>query len=157
MDYLVDGASAAERYTNELQRLPQPIPTIQEIKINTANTTAEYSRPGVVEVVTKSGGNELHGQLSSCSKTIISPLTNSTRSLSNFLVRNEFGGNISGPVVIPKLYNGKNKTFFFFDMEGIPRGRRVSESYIVPLPAWKQGDFSTYTDDAGTKSRSTIR
>ena len=48
LEYLVDGSSASERYTNELQRLPQPIPTIQEIKVNTSNMNAEYSRPGVV-------------------------------------------------------------------------------------------------------------
>ena len=63
IDYLVDGMSASERYTNELQRLPQPIPTIQEIKVSTANANAEYSRPGMVEVVTKSGTNQFHGEL----------------------------------------------------------------------------------------------
>ena len=60
MDYLVDGMTASERYTNELQRLPQSLSTIQELKVDTSNTSAEYSRPGMVEIVTKSGTNEFH-------------------------------------------------------------------------------------------------
>jgi hypothetical protein len=67
----------------------------------------------------------------------------------NFLTRNEYGGNFSGPVWLPKLYNGKNKTFFFVDVEGIKQRSAAQESYIVPLPAWKAGDFSNYTDDSG--------
>jgi hypothetical protein len=149
LEYLVDGASASERYTNELQRLPQPIPTIQEIKVNTSNMNAEYSRPGVVEVVTKSGANEFHGQFFELFQNNVLAARQFHQKNVSFLIRNEFGGNISGPVWLPKIYNGKNKTFFFFDGEGLKQRSAGSESYIVPLPAWKQGDFSTYTDDSG--------
>ena len=149
VDYLVDGMTASERYTNELQRLPQSLPTIQEIKISTTNANAEYSRPGVVEVVTKAGSNMWHGQLFELNQNNALLAKSFHQQSVNFLVRNEFGGNISGPVMIPKLYNGRNKTFFFFDGEAIKQRSAASESYIVPLPAWKKGDFSTYTDDSG--------
>ena len=118
IDYLVDGMSASERYTNELQRLPQPIPTIQEIKVSTANSNAEYSRPGMVEVVTKSGSNQFHGELFELNQNSALAAKSFHQQSVNFLVRNEFGGNFSGPVWLPKIYNGKNKTFFFFDAEG---------------------------------------
>lgn len=150
IEYLVDGASASERYTNELQRLPQSLPTIQEIKISTSNTNAEYSRPGMVEVVTKSGGNTFHGQLFELNQNNRLSAKSFHQQAVAFLVRNEYGGNLAGPVRIPKIYDGRNKTFFFVDYEGIKqRSAASSNFYTVPMPAWKTGDFSTYTDDSG--------
>ena len=149
IDYLVDGMTASERYTNELQRLPQPIPTIQELKVSTANANAEYSRPGMVEVVTKSGTNQFHGELFELNQNSALSAKPFHQQAVNFLVRNEFGGNFSGPVWLPKLYNGKNKTFFFVDAEGIRQRSAATERYIVPDAAWKKGDFSNYTDESG--------
>ena len=149
IDYLVDGMTASERYTNELQRLPQPIPTIQEFKVSTSNSNAEYGRPGVVEVVTKSGTNDYHGELFELHQNSAFAAKTFHQQSVNFLVRNEFGGNFAGPVWVPKLYNGKNKTFFFVDAESIRQSSAAQERYVVPLPAWKAGDFSNYADDAG--------
>ena len=149
MDYLVDGQTASERTTNELQRTPQPLPTIQELKVTTSNGSAEYSRPGMVEVATKSGTNELHGQFFELNR--ISALQAKTlgQTSVNSLVHNEFGGNLGGPVVIPKLYNGKDKTFFFVDLEGIRERSAASARYTVPEKNWKTGDFSNFVDSQG--------
>ena len=149
IDYLVDGMTASERYTNELQRLPQALPTIQELKVSTANATAEYSRAGMVEVVTKSGTNQFHGQVFELNQTNALAAKSFHQNFVSHLVRNEFGGNLAGPVWFPKLYNGRNKTFFFADAEGIKQRNAASESYTVPLASWKKGDFSNYTDDVG--------
>jgi hypothetical protein len=149
MDYLVDGQTASERYTNELQRLPQPLPTIQELKVTTANGDAEYSRPGMVEVVTKSGTNDFHGELFELNQNNALEAKSFHQQFVNFLVHNEFGGNLGGPVWIPKIYNGKNKTFFFVDAEAIRQRSVAEEQEVLPLPAWKAGDFSTYTDSQG--------
>jgi carboxypeptidase family protein len=149
MDYQVDGMTAVERYTNELQRLPQPLPTIQELKVDTSNTSAEYSRPGMVEVVTKSGANEFHGQLFELYQGNALAAKIFHQESVNFLVHNEFGGNFSGPVWIPKLYNGKNKTFFFVDAESVRQSAAASERYTVPLQSWKQGNFSNFVDNTG--------
>lgn len=149
MDYLVDGQTASERTTNELQRTPQPLPTIQELKITTSNGSAEYSRPGVVEVATKSGTNQLHGQFFELNR--ISALAAKTigQTSVNSLVHNEFGGNLGGPVVIPKLYNGRDKTFFFVDVEGIRERSAANARYTVPQANWKTGDFSNFVDSQG--------
>ncbi len=149
MDYLVDGQTASERYTNELQRLPQPLPTIQEIKVTTANGDAEYSRPGMVEVVTKSGTNEYHGELFELYQGNDLQAKSFHQDFVSFLVHNEFGGNVGGPIWIPKVYNGKDKTFFFVDAEGIRQRSLAQEFETVPQKAWKAGDFSTYTDNQG--------
>ena len=149
MDYQVDGMTAAERYTNELQRLPQPLPTIQELKVDTSNTGAEYSRPGMVEVVTKSGTNQFHGQAFELYQTSDLAAKVFHQQSVNFLVHNEFGGNFAGPVQIPKIYNGKDKTFFFVDAEGIRQSSAAQERYTLPEANWKQGDFSNYVDGNG--------
>jgi hypothetical protein len=145
--------SASERYTNELQRLPQALPTIQEIKVSTSNTNAEYSRPGMVEVVTKSGTNQFHGQLFELHQNAKFAAKSYRQQNVNSLIRNEFGGNVAGPVWIPKIYDGRNKTFFFFDMEGIIQRSAAVERYVVPTAAMKAGDFSGYTDEAGNMIR----
>ncbi|MGI4852601.1 MAG: carboxypeptidase regulatory-like domain-containing protein [Janthinobacterium lividum] len=149
MDYLIDGQTASERVTNELQRTPQPLPTIQELKVTTSNGSAEYSRPGVVEVVTKSGTNQLHGQFFELNR--ISALQAKTlgQTSVNSLVHNEFGGNLGGPVMIPKLYNGKDKSFFFVDLEGIRERSAAQARYTVPEKNWKTGDFSNFVDSQG--------
>ncbi len=62
MDYLVDGQTMTTHWSNELQADPQTTMTFQEVKIITAQGDAQYSRPGIVELVTKSGTNQFHGQ-----------------------------------------------------------------------------------------------
>jgi hypothetical protein len=149
MDYLVDGQTASERVTNELQRTPQPLPTIQELKVTTSNGSAEYSRPGMVEVVTKSGTNQLHGQFFELNR--ISALQAKTlgQVSVNSLVHNEFGGNLGGPVVIPRLYDGHDRTFFFVDVEGIRERSAATARFTVPEANWKTGDFSNFVDSQG--------
>lgn len=149
MDYLIDGQTASERTTNELQRTPQPLPTIQELKITTSNGSAEYSRPGVVEVATKSGTNTLHGQFFELNRISALQAKTLDQTSVNSLVHNEFGGNLGGPVVIPKLYNGRDKTFFFVDLEGIRERSAASARYTVPEKNWKSGDFSNFVDSQG--------
>src|SRR6185312_14948818 len=58
------------------------------------------------------------------------------------LKRNQFGGGIGGPLFIPKIYNGKNRTFFFVNYEGMRQRAGQVFNSIVPTPAEKQGDFS---------------
>lgn len=139
MDYQVDGMTASERYTNELQRLPQPLPTIQELKVDTSNTGAQYSRPGMVEVVTKSGTNQFHGQAFELYQGNALAAKQFHQQSTNFLVHNEFGGNLAGPVWIPKLYNGKDKTIFFVDAEGIRQSAAAQERYALPEANWEGG------------------
>ena len=65
------------------------------------------------------------------------------------LSRHEYGGTIGGPVWIPKLYNGKNRTFFFFSYEGFRINAPGSWSGRVPTAAMRNGDFSGLLDSQG--------
>jgi len=103
---------------------------------------AEFGQPGEVTFVTKSGTNQLHGaafwyhQNSAFDATPFGSLTKP------HIVGNDFGGTLGGPVVIPHLYNGRDKTFFFGTYEGFRLPSTTTEQYTVPSTLMKQGNFT---------------
>ena len=108
---------------------------------------------GSVRIVSKSGANAFHG-------SAYDYLRNSKLDANNFFSnrnniplgsfrRNQFGGTLGGPVVIPKLYNGKNRTFFFFSYEGMRSSTAANVIRTVPTDLQKQGDFSQSRNAAG--------
>ena len=132
-----------------------PVDSVQEFSIVTNALAAEYGRTGggTINVSTRSGGNEFHG-------SAFEFLRNSKLDANNFFSnrnriplsafqRNQFGGTVGGPVLIPKLYNGKNKTFFFLSEQStITRNASVFTT-TVPTSQWLNGDFSTLKNAAG--------
>lgn len=146
--FLVDGQSANDRFTNDLQATPQALQTIQELKVTTSNGSAEYATPGVVDVVTKGGTNVLHGQVHELYQSGALE-AKGFNAFPSSLVHNEFGGQISGPVILPKVYNGKNKTFFYFDTEKQIQHKLGADGELVPQQNWIKGDFSDYVDVNG--------
>ena len=121
--------------------------TVQEFTVQTSAYDAEYGQTagGVINVTTKSGTNDLHGVALWYTRN---PITNARKYSAgtvippNNLRYNQFSGTIGGPVVIPKIYNGHNKTFFFFGAEPRYRIDFVSQDTILPTDAMKNGDFS---------------
>jgi hypothetical protein len=152
--FLVDGETANDRYNNELVNTPQALQTIKELKVTTSNANAEYSTPGVADIVTKGGTNQFHGQVHELYQTGgleawgFNQKTSSTQTHPH-LVHNEFGGQVGGPVLFPKLYNGRNKTFFYFDYEKQIQHSLELYLALIPQKNWEQGDFSDYVDTAG--------
>lgn len=121
------------------------VETIGEFKMVRANFNAEYGRTGggVQLFTTKSGTNELHG-------AVFNYLRNDKLDARGFFQRtrqvnrqNEFGATIGGPLFIPKIYNGKNKTFFYFVYGGyrFRQGSPNTLQSLIPLD-FRQGDFS---------------
>jgi hypothetical protein len=133
--------------------VPPIIDAIQEFKIQSHNDDAEFGGVlgGVVNIVTKSGTNTYHGAGWEYARnnifdarnpfTDINPTTLQAIPPATFH-QNEFGGTFGGPVRIPKLYNGKDKTFFFAAYEGWRYVQSASSTYISPTPAELNGDFS---------------
>lgn len=149
MLYQVDGQSVNDRFTNEVQQTPQALQTIQELKVTTSNGSAEYGQPGVVDIVTKSGTNRFHGQLHELYQDGGFEAKQFKQQTIQHLVRNEFGGQIGGPVRIPKLYNGKDRTFFYFDAEKQINHAFGRELEDVPQANWAKGDFTDFRDSHG--------
>jgi hypothetical protein len=126
--------------------------TVSEFRSETNNSSAKMDRPGSFIITTKSGTNALHGSLF---ETARNSGIGVARSRTDYftkpphLVRNEFGASAGGPVIIPKLYNGKNKTFFFTAFEGYRLRQATTRSISVFTPAMERGDYSALTDSSG--------
>ncbi|MBS1829761.1 MAG: TonB-dependent receptor [Acidobacteria bacterium] len=150
LEYSQDGAPMTNRnfggVANTAQStLPDP-DSVQEAKFETLNSSAQFATPGTVILTTKSGTNEIHGSLFETARNNYFGIARARQNPANFaaphLVRNEFGANVGGPVYIPKLYNGKNKSFFFFAYERFSLRQNASQLVRVPTPAMRTGDFS---------------
>ena len=149
-NYVLDGAQNNDVYSNAPAPLPNP-DALQEFSVQTNNFSAEFGRQsgGVVNAVTKSGTNELHGSAFEFVRNqalnatnYFSPIINGSK-LTDGLKRNQFGGTIGGPLVIPKVYNGRDKTFFFFSYQStIIKRAPVSAQRLVATEAQKNGNFS---------------
>ena len=126
--------------------------TIQEFRSETTNSSAKMNRPASFILTTRSGTNDLHG---SFFETARNSGLGVARARTDFytkpphLVRNEFGASGGGPVYLPKLYNGRNKTFFFFAYEGYRQMQASTRQIAVPTQAMRNGDFSGLRDSQG--------
>jgi len=148
-DYMLDGGNNVDEYTNV--NLPFPFPdSLQEFSVETSNYSAQYGQNsgGVVNVVTKSGTNQLHGDAFEYVRNREFNARNFFARTVDPLKRNQFGVTLGGPVYIPGLYNGKDKTFFFFGYQGtILREMTGANSAFVPTQAQEQGVFSSTVYD----------
>ncbi len=129
--------------------------SVQEFKVVTNSYDAQYGRTGggVVTIVTKSGGNAFHGSLFEYfqSEELNANQTelnrNGTKKPPNNI--NTFGFNLSGPVLIPKLFDGRNKLFWLLSYEGMRQRSADPGSQSVPLAEWRNGDFSSLLNAQG--------
>ncbi len=107
---------------------------IDEFKILTNNYSAEYGQGGgtVVQIVSKSGTNSVHGSAFEFLRNSVFDARNYFSTTVPPLQRNEFGGTIGGPIVIPHVYDGKDHSFFFFEYAGFRQ--RLGEPVIIKVP-----------------------
>jgi len=121
------------------------VDAIAEFKLISNNYSAEYSHAlgGVTSFTMKSGTNELHGsafEFLRNEKLDASGFFNPTRSPAK---QNEWGGTIGGPVILPKIYNGKDRTFWFFSFDQFyRRGGQLAGLNTIPTARMQEGDFS---------------
>jgi outer membrane receptor protein involved in Fe transport len=146
--YLLDGGVNNNLLSNGVVYNPNP-DTVAEFRILTSNYSAEFGRNGggVVSVVTKSGTNTLHGSLFDYVRNndfnANAFFNNSSGLQRDVLKRNQFGGTLGGPVVLPKVINGTDKLFFFFSYQGQrQRAQQTTAKTTVFTPAELNGDFS---------------
>jgi hypothetical protein len=120
---------------------------LQEFRVITSNATAEYGRSSGAQValVTKSGTNQIHGNLFYFHRNAAlsaNEWQNNLNGLSKPALRqHQFGGDVGGPVKIPSIYDGKDRTFFFFNYQGQRQIFPVSRTRTVYTPSAKQGIF----------------
>jgi hypothetical protein len=150
--YILDGAVLEESMWNQGTAVRPPgLETIQEFKVENNSSSAKYTRMTSIIMSTKSGTNQLHGAVFETNRDNAYGKARSRTDFGAFpdLHRNEYGGNLGGPVFLPKLYNGKNRTFFFTAYEGFRIDTPGSRSASVPTAAMRNGDFSGLVDSQG--------
>lgn len=146
-EFLLDGAPNSAPMQNQPVINANP-DMVQEFKVETNNFSAEYGRAagGVFNVVTRSGTNDVHGSLYEFFRNdklnandFFANRSGTKRAPFRF---NQFGGTFGGPVYIPKLYDGRNKTFFFTNVELVRFIQGITYTATLPDPRQLTGDFS---------------
>ncbi|MCU1337581.1 MAG: hypothetical protein JWO19_3162 [Bryobacterales bacterium] len=142
----IEGQDATNGYLNGFSQHTQPsVDAIQEISIQTSNFSAEFGQVGggFFNFTMKSGSNQFHG---SGYDYFVNEALNATQPFINtrgVQRRNDYGGTIGGPVWIPKIYDGRNKTFFFFNWEQFRETQNYNNVFInVPTPQYRAGNFA---------------
>jgi hypothetical protein len=141
--YSVDGVSTANVAANgSLQNAYPSSEGLSEMKVTAFNNSAEFSQVADITFITKSGTNRFHGSLFDYlqNDALDAKILNfTTKAPKHF---NTFGGSLGGPVTIPRIYNGRDKTFFFFDYEGNRRRTDSPEQDLVPTLADRNGNLN---------------
>ncbi len=147
-DFLVDGVSISLVSPNTQMNKGVSTDGVQEFKVLQNNFSPEYgeSGDGIVSLTMKSGTNEWHGSVYDYlrNRTLdANSWVNNTAGLKRAVnTQNDFGATAGGPIRIPHLYNGHDKTFFFFDYEGFRFRTGGTSPISVPNAAFQSGDFS---------------
>lgn len=145
--YSLDGVENTDLNFNSYMLLPS-VDSLQEFKVESGLFDAEYGRAiAQVNVSTKSGGNQFHG-------TFFEFLRNSALDAKNYFdrpnekippfKRNQYGTTLSGPVWLPKIFNGRDRLFFMFNWEGLRERKALTATPALPLTAWRNGDFTGF-------------
>lgn len=144
-NYRLDGISMIGAFVNGSTYVPS-LEALEEVNVETGQYSSAFgSYSGAqVNMVVKSGGNQVHGSL-------FEYLRNNALNARNFFDAqapppfryNQFGATLGGPVYVPGLYQGKDRSFFFFGYEGVRVRRQSTGQGTVPTDAMRSGDFSS--------------
>jgi carboxypeptidase family protein len=159
---IVDGLSSVNAYLPDVNINPT-VEAVQEFKVQTNTMSSEFgfTLGGVVNLVTKSGSNEYHGSLYDFFRNDALDANLWSNNRANRpkqpLRYNQFGGAIGGPIRLPgKIfgplgYDGRERSFFFFNYEGYRYTTSASGFYTMPTEAFRSGDFRLLRNDQGAQ------
>jgi outer membrane receptor protein involved in Fe transport len=143
--YMLDGVNNQATFYSALDVNPV-METVEEFKVQSHNDSAEVGgvMGGVINIVTKSGTNELHGTVYDFEQNDAFNARNTFLASVAPYKGHNFGGTAGGPVRVPKLYNGKNRTFFFAAWQTSLTHSPAESYFVVPTAANLRGDLSNW-------------
>ncbi len=147
-----DGASLNNDNTGMITFRPPGLDTVQQYNVEMSVSSARYESPITAVLSTRSGTNEWHGGLFYTGRNNGFGLARARQDYylkPPQLIRNEYGVSLGGPVRLPHVYNGKNRTFFFFSYEASKLRQSTTMAQSLPMDAMRQGDFSQLTNGSG--------
>ncbi|MGH9395550.1 MAG: carboxypeptidase regulatory-like domain-containing protein [Terriglobia bacterium] len=141
--FLLDGLNDQNSFISTYNVSPI-VDQVEEFKVESHNDSAEFGgvTGGVINVVTKAGTNQFHGSAWEFVRNNVFDARNTFLPTVTPFQQNQFGGAIGGPVIIPHVYNGKNRTFFYAAYEGYRNHTPASSFFTTATPAELSGDFS---------------
>lgn len=140
--FLMDGVDVSEQHQGGTF-IQTSIDALQEFSVQQSPYSAEYNRGGAFfNATTKPGTNRYHGVLFEFLRNDALDARNYFALTRQKLKRNQFGGNIGGPLTIPRIYNGRDRSFFFFNFEAQRLRTGLVNNIIVPSNKKRAGDFS---------------
>lgn len=146
-ELLLDGAPNTTR--DSRAAVNPPMDSVMEVKVEGFQTDAAFGNTGggTINVITKAGTNEYHGALyhyNQVARLAATPFfDNRAGQPKPFALWNQFGAASGGPVIIPKMLNGRDRLFYFFSYEGIRQPNPNPLAGTTPTEAMKRGDFSS--------------
>ena len=164
LEITLDGLSIVDRFGGGISRVSPGLDTVEEFRIETVGSDARFSRPSNVTIATRGGTNAFHGSVFETHRNNSGGLRVRARDdmpdpetgifKPAQLIRNEYGVSAGGPFYIPRVYDGRDKSFWFVAFEG---SRELSKSLNssdengqrVPTQAMWDGDFSNAMDTEG--------
>ena len=157
-NYVQDGAASNNREFGGSMNI-QGLESVGEVRVETSTSSAKYSAPASVILTTKGGTNKVRMALYETARNNAFGVARARQDVSFTstpyqtpkLIRNEFGGSIGGPVYIPKVYDGRNRTFFFVSREAVELRQGLTRDFTVPTAAQRTGDFSDLIDSSARK------
>ncbi len=149
-NFVVDGFNNQNQRGGHAQARP-PLEAMREFKVETSGYSAEFGRlaGGVVNMALRTGTNRFHGALFEFMRNDRFDARNFFSADRPKLRRHQFGATLSGPVQIPKLYRGRDRTFFVFSWESLREREGEVRLTRVPTDAERAGDFSETLDARG--------
>jgi hypothetical protein len=149
---IFDGAPVNEIWEGYNFGRAPGLDSLQEMRVETSTSSAKFSRPNTIILTSKSGTNQFHGALFETNRNNgiwVARRRQDDFTKAPFLNRNEFGFSAGGPVYLPKIYNGRNRTFFFAAYEASRSVSYATSQYSVPTEAMRNGDFRDLRDSQG--------
>lgn len=149
-NFILDGFSDYDPRTGGAQAMPN-YDAVQEFRVQTTGSAAEFGHMagGVMNIVLRNGANRLHGSAFEFLRTSRLTARNFFDTKKSDLLRNQFGATLSGPVTVPHLYSGYDRTFFLVSWESLHQSSGENRLSEVPTLLERTGDFSASLNASG--------
>jgi hypothetical protein len=146
----IDGiSSVGVEYSGPVNEMFPSFNSIEEIRVSESNNNAEFSGVADITTVSKAGTNNFHGGLFENHENTVLNSNNSFALSKPKIIMNDFGGTLGGPLSLPHLYNGHDKTFFFISFEGLRLPRQTPMLLSVPSTDMRNGNLTSYLAGQG--------
>jgi hypothetical protein len=141
----IDGiSSVGVEYSGPVNEMFPSFNSIEEIRVSESNNNAEFSGVADITTVSKAGTNQYHGGIFENHENTFMNSNDVFASFKPKIIMNDFGGTLGGPLSIPHLYDGHDKTFFFISFEGLRLPRETPMLLSVPSMDMRSGNITDY-------------